>query len=239
MNGEPNASAVFPLRDPNRAKDIVGRIGIDGALAQDVRIRAGSSIVLGTGFHRGRRETKDTLVWRDANEDGVVQTSEIQVIAGAPAEASHDFDRFALGSDVVLDAELPVLGTLRVYGELAWGKNLDRGLWPADPIALGRDLRELGYAIGLRQSLTRHAEIGVRYDHYDPDFDAAEQQGAVLVPTNASFATLAVAAAWRTFDGGRLTLEYDHNHNPLGRGANGAPTTLAADVLTLRAQLEL
>ncbi|MFI5308580.1 MAG: hypothetical protein ACHQ53_14570 [Polyangiales bacterium] len=239
MNGEPSATAVFPLRDPNRAKDVVGRLGVDGALSSAVRVQAGSSLLLGTGFHRGRLETKDSLVWRDANEDGVVQTSEIQVIAGAPAEPSHDFDRFALGGDIVVDAELPVLGTLRVFGEVAWAKNLDRGLWPADPIAVGRDLRELGYAIGLRQSLTRHAEVGVRYDHYQPDFDATSQRGVKLVPTDASFSTIAVAAAWRTFRGGRLMLEYDHNHNPLGRGANGAPTTLAADVLTLRAQLEL
>ena len=34
-----------------------------------------------------------------------------------------------------------------------------------------------------------------------------------------------------------LLLEYDINRNPLGIGPNGAPTSLAANALTLRAQL--
>jgi hypothetical protein len=32
-------------------------------------------------------------------------------------------------------------------------------------------------------------------------------------------------------------IEYDINRNPLGIGANGSPTTLADNALTLRAQL--
>jgi hypothetical protein len=239
MNGNPIESAVFPLRDPNRAKDVIGRVGVDAALAGSVRVRAGTSLATGTGFHRGRPATKDTLVWRDANEDGAEQASEIQVIAGAPAEASRNFDRYALGADLAVGAELPALGALRVYGEIAWAKNLDRGLWFADPIASGRDARELGFVVGVRQHLTRHVEVGVRYDRYDPDFDATDAQGAAIVPIDASFTTLALAAAWCTFEPGRVTLEYDHNHDALGRGANGTPATLASDTLTLRAQLVL
>jgi hypothetical protein len=195
--------------------------------------------MLGTGFHPGRASSKDTLAWRDANEDGLVQTTELQVIAGAPAEASKNFDRFALGGDFELDAEVPVLGPLRLYGEVVWAKNADRGLFPADPIATGRDQRELGFTTGIRVSLTRHVEVGVRYDHYQPDFDATDQQGATLVAVDSSFSTIAVAAALCSLPGGRLTLEYDRNHNPLGRSASGQPTTLASDVLTLRGQMEL
>jgi hypothetical protein len=35
----------------------------------------------------------------------------------------------------------------------------------------------------------------------------------------------------------RLSLEWDHNKNALGRDASGAPTTLGADVVTLRGQV--
>ena len=35
----------------------------------------------------------------------------------------------------------------------------------------------------------------------------------------------------------RLTLEYDKNGNALGRTASGFPTTLAADIFTLRGQV--
>jgi hypothetical protein len=37
----------------------------------------------------------------------------------------------------------------------------------------------------------------------------------------------------------RVTLQYDHRKNPLGRDVRGAPTSLAADSLIVRAQLEL
>jgi hypothetical protein len=193
--------------------------------------------LLGTGFHRGKPQTKDSLVWRDVNEDGAVQITEVQVIAGAAAEPSRNFGRYGLGGDVVVRAQLPVLGDLQVVGEVAWGKNLDRGLWPADPIAAGRSLRELGYAAGISQQLTRHAELGLRYDSYNPDLDSNDRQGRTLVPVDASFRTLTLTAAWCTFDFGRIALEYVHHQNALGRNQNGTPTTLAADSLTVRAQL--
>jgi hypothetical protein len=38
------------------------------------------------------------------------------------------------------------------------------------------------------------------------------------------------------YDQARLLFEYDISRNPLGVGTNGAPTTLANDAVTLRAQ---
>jgi hypothetical protein len=38
------------------------------------------------------------------------------------------------------------------------------------------------------------------------------------------------------YDQARLLFEYDINRNPLGVGTNGAPTTLADNAVTLRAQ---
>lgn len=237
MNGEPNEQSALPLRDPNAAKDFIARLRVTGSVSDAVQLAFGSSLLLGAGFHPGRRETKDALVWRDVNEDGVVQTSELQVTAGSPAEASRNFERFGLGIDGALRARLPALGDMNVFAELTMAKNLDRGLWPADPLAGGRDLRELGWAIGLRQAVTRHVEIGVRYDVYDPDFDANERRGTAFVPVDARFETVSVFAALCSVRSLRLTVQYDHRRNPLGREPSGAPTTLASDTLIMRGQL--
>lgn len=235
MNGEPSIGA-FPVHDPNAAKDLLGRITAAGNVTSDVHVSVGASLLLGTGFHRGRPQTKDSWIWRDGNEDGVVQTAEINTVAGSAAEPSRNFARYGVGGDIVVSARLPVIGVMHVVGEVVFAKNLDRGVWPADPLAVGRSLRELGYVISISQQLTQHAEVGVRYDHYDPDFDANEREGPALVPFNASFGTVAVSAAWRTFDPVRVVLEYNHRDNALGRNRNGTPTTLDSDSFAVRAQ---
>jgi hypothetical protein len=237
MNGEPDERSVVPLRDTNAAKDFIARFRVIGSVHDTTRLAFGTSLLLGTGFSPGKRESKDALVWRDVNEDGVVQTSELQVIAGSAAEPSQNFQRFGIGVDAALSARLPVLGELNAFAELSLAKNLDRGLWPADPVAAGRDLRELGWAVGARQAITRHVEVGARYDVYDPDFDRSERRGTTFVPVDARFGTLSVFAALHTFQTLRLTVQYDHRRNPLGRTASGAEATLAADTLVVRAQL--
>lgn len=239
MNGNPIGGASLPTRDPNRAKDVLGRLGVDDALTSWLRVSAGVSAMLGKGFHAGAAPTKDSFVIRDVNEDGIAQPSEIQLVAGEPGEPSHNFDRRALGADLTVGYELPRLGRGRVYGELAWAVNADRGLFVADPVATGRDMRELGFMVAVRQALTRHVEAGLRYDHYEPDRDASSRRGVRIVPYDASFSTVGAAVAWCTLPRLRVTLQYDHRQNPLGRDRRGAPTTLAADSLILRAQLEL
>jgi hypothetical protein len=236
MNGEPIGEASFGGRDPNGAKDFVGRIGVDGSPTSFLRIRAGVSALSGTGFHQGTAATKDTLVWRDANGDGIVQLSEIQIIPGVPATPSQSFSRFALGADLAVAARLPVLGELTLSGEVVRSGNLDRGVEPADPVGAGRDFRELGFYVALTQEVTRYAMVGARYDRYDPDADVTEQRGVSLVPTSHAYSTLAVAAAAR-YPPGRLIFEYDHNTNNLGRTPGGLPTTLADDAFTLRGEV--
>lgn len=239
MNGNPTSSGQLPLRDPNRGKDVVGRVGAEGKLFSFLEATLGLSGLWGKGFHAGTPPTKDTTVVRDVNEDGIVQLSEVQLVPGDPGEPSKNFKRYALGADLAFAYNLPWLGRGRSYGELAWAKNLDRALFLADPVTQGRNLRELGFMVALRQELTRHAELGVRYDRYDGDFDATDRQGVSLVPVHARVSTWAFALAWCTFERLRVSVEYDHQKNPFGRSQSGQPTTLAADSLTLRAQLEL
>jgi hypothetical protein len=236
MNGNPIGSKTFPDLDPVRTKDLVGRIGIDVEVVPKVRFQAGASAETGLGFHAGTPTTKDTLVWQDANGDGVVQPNEVQVIPGSAAVASQTFKRYALGGDARLIVSLAPLGDLALRAEVVRAQNLDRGLEVADPIGAGHDLRELGWSLGGTQEITPWAMIGARYDYYDPDADASEQQAANLVPLNRSYGMLALMAMAR-YETARLLVEYDVKTNALGRDASGAPTTLAANALTIRGQV--
>src|SRR5262249_23053473 len=160
---------------------------------------------------------KDVLVWRDQNEDGIVQLSEVQAIPGSAATPSQNFHRFALGADARVAIALPRVGALSLFGEVMWAANLDRGLQPADPVAAGRDLRERGWVAGFVQELGPHAAVGGRYDTYDPDADASELRAVTVVPVDARFTTWTATAAWRWAGLDRITVEYQHVTNPLGR----------------------
>ena len=236
MNGDPLGDRTFPVQDPNHAKDVVGRIGVSGARRR-VRFVAGLSGLSGTGFHRGTPQTKDVLVWRDQNEDGLVQLSEIQVIPGSAATPSQNFHRFALGADARLLIAIPPLGELELFAEAMWAVNLDRAIAPADPVAAGRDLRERGWVVGFVEELGPHFLVGGRFDTYNPDADAFEQRASAVVPVDATFATWTATVAWRWVDLDRVVLEYQHFTNPLGVSASGAPTTLGGDTIAVRGQL--
>ena len=175
-------------------------------------------------------------MWQDANGDGVVQPNEITVIPGTAATPSQIFRRFALGGDVRLAVDVPVLGDFALCGEIVGASNLDRGLEVADPVGAGHDQREVGWYAGATQEITRWAMLGARYDRYNPDADASSQRGVALVPGDRSYGTLALMGMLRQ-GSQRLLVEYDVNTNPLGIAPTGAPTTLADNALTVRAQL--
>lgn len=236
MNGAPAGEQMFSSRDPNRSKDLLGRLGIEGPLGRAVRLRAGVSGLWGTGFSPGSASTKDVLVWRDDNDDGQVQPSEIQAVRGRAARPSENFSRSAVGADAELTVTVPALGALELSAEVIVARNLDRGLVPADPIAAGRDLRELGYYVGVTQFITPYARIGLRFDSYDPDADRQEQIGSSRVPVSTVFSTLTVTASVQHPRFGRLSLQYENNRNSLGRSPSGMPTTLGRDAVILRAQ---
>ncbi len=237
MNGQPSGDKQFALRDPAKSKDLLGRVGADTPLGGRVRLSVGVSGLWGTGFHAGTAATKDTLVWHDTNLDGQVDPSEITGVLGMPGTPSKLFNRWALGGDVRVTAELPVVGELALYGELTWAVNLDRALYPADPIAAGRDLRELGWYLAATQQLTRWAAVGIRYDQYNPDADKSETIAAQIVPRDLTLSTWSLVAAAMYAPYARLTLEWDHNKNAMGRAPSGAPATLGADQVTFRAQV--
>ncbi|MDB4956087.1 MAG: phosphate-selective porin [Myxococcales bacterium] len=237
QNGEPIGEKAFTLRDPNRAKDISARVGVE-THAGDATVAAGFSFLTGRGFHAGTPATKDVLVWRDLNEDGVVNTGEIQVVAGQAATPSASFDRFGVGADVEVAIDLHTSGKLMVYGEVVAAGNLDRANVIADPIATGRDARELGWYLAGVYEPTKLWAFGARFDVYDPDADASELRTGTVVPLDQKLSTLSATAAVRG-EHGRLILQFDHNTNHLGRTMSGVPTNLGDDAVTLRAEVQL
>ena len=236
VNGAPALDAQWHGRDPSSSYDVVGRLGAVVEGPRRLRVEVGVSAITGAGLSPGEPPTKDDLQWIDENQDGLVQTTELQVVPGTPGSPSQPFDRQALGADLQIHWCLCALGTGWGFFEGVLATNLDRGVVYADPVAASRDLRHAGIALGFVQQLGAHAQIGARYDRYDADRDASERLGLDLVGTHKVFSTLALMAAGRWGDA-RLTVQYDRERNPFGRADDGAPTTRSADRLSLRAQV--
>lgn len=237
QNGEPIGEKTFPTRDPNNAKDVSGRVGVDTELFPSVALVAGFSGLKGKGFHKGTPATKSGIVWNDRNDNNSVDSAEIVAVPGRSATPSMNFDRHALGADLRLKVQVAGLGTTTVYGEVTWAKNLGRGpRMLADPIANGQDLRELGYYVALTQDIGRLFQLGIRYDVYNPNRDSTDQQQAKQVPSDQSYRSWGFVAAARV-PSGRLIAQYDVNRNHNGRDSAGLPINLADNAFTLRAEV--
>jgi hypothetical protein len=237
QNGNPIGEKAYPGRDPNAAKDIAGRLGVETAITEAITVSAGVSGLKGTGFHPGVAATKPTLQWTDRNENGQFDSGEISTTAGSAASASSNFNRFALGLDLRLAAAIPTIGMVTIYGELYKAQNLDRAILPADPQSstIKRSYRELGAYVAGTLDVTDLGSIGVRYDFYNPDLDSTDPAMPKL-PRDFSLGTVAVVGAFGT-PLARFVLEYDHNMNSAGRDANGTPTTLKDDTFIARGQV--
>ena len=237
QNGEPLGERTHPGVDPNAAKDLTGRIVVAAPLNAWLYLAGGLSALTGTGFHPGTTPTKERLVWRDLNEDGLVQTSEITALPAAAGTPSSDFDRFALGADLRARVVLPVVGPLELAAEGVLATNLDRSLRPADPVLIGRDQRALGGALALTQALGP-VDVGVRLDVYAPALDRSEVRAGGTVRAEERFTAWTGAAGLRVPGGGRLVVEYQHLADALGRDDAGIPQDLRNDTLRVRLQVE-
>ena len=241
QNGEPLGESTFPTRDPNKAKDIAGRLGILSDVATGVTVHAGFSALTGKGFHKGSLPTKPTVSWTDINEDGRYTGGELIVSPGTSGQPSQNFSRYGIGADALVTVEYWKNAGTTVYAELARANNLDRGFLPADPFgSYGRDLREWGYYVAAVQDLGAHVKLGFRYDYYNPDMDSTDRQAAVTVSSSQDISTYstAVALIGRTSSlTGRLIAEYDVVRDHQGRDINGLPADLKNNVFVLRAEV--
>jgi len=239
LAGEPiNERNGFNRSDPNAAKDLVGRLGVDVAASSRISIQGGVSMVVGTGFHAGRDATKDAVEWRDINENGAIELGELFSVPGAAAMPSENFDRWGLGADLAIGVHT-TLGWTRFAAELVVASNLDRGLFVADPITAGSNIRHLGVSAQVEQDLWTRGFAGVRVDHYDPNLDALDARAGLLLPRNQSITTVSPLIGARLPHNVRAALQVDLIVDNLARDGQGVPTDLANNRVTARLQVDL
>lgn len=251
MNGNPaDAFAQFGGLAPRAAKDVVVRIGAETHPREDLDVSGHVSAIAGTGFHPGTDATKGTVQWKDANEDGAIQPVELSGVPGVAVTPSVTFDRWSVGLD--LQTRLRTgLGTTFLYGEVSVAKNMDRGLFLADPVLTGYDSRELSFYVGFVQEIGKYGVFGFRWDRYDPNANFFDKRGGRLVPTDIAIDTLSpmvglvlptlsgTTAGTTLTDRARLLFQYDFVRDKLARDDRGLPKDLKNDVLTLRLQVAL
>jgi hypothetical protein len=229
------ASAGF---DPTSEKDILARLGAEAQARDDLGIGGGVSFIRGTGFHAGTPATKNAIQWQDNNGNGAVDAGEITALLGSAATPSKTFSRWALGVDLQLRLETPI-GRGMLYGEAYVGSNYDRGLFVADPVASGVDLREVGWYVGLVQEITPFAVVGLRVDAYNPNADATAQIAGSILPRNQTITTWSPLVGLLLPGRARLVFQYDRVVDREGLDARGVPTDLRNDDWALRLQVEL
>lgn len=244
MNGEPLESRVgYPGVTPRSAKDIVFRVGVETKPRNDLGISGHVSALRGRGFHPGSDGTKSTIQWKDQNEDGTVQPSELTGVSATAATPSQTFERWVIGADAQLKLTTG-LGQSTFAAEVMVAKNLDRGLFVADPVVTGVEARELGFYVGFVQEITRWGVAGFRFDHYDPNADFFDKRGGKLIPTSQTIQTFSPLVGLRLPDNGtgdraRLLFQYDFIRDNLARDERGLPTDLKNDLFTMRLQVNL
>jgi hypothetical protein len=239
LAGEPiNERAGLDRPDPNAAKDIVSRFGVDAYPTERVNIAGGVSLVVGTGFHAGRDAIKDSVEWRDLNENGAVELGELFSVPGSAAVPSENFRRWGLALDLAVGVQSR-FGWTRVAAEVTVASNLDRGLFVADPIVTGSDIRHLGASVSVVQDFGGRFVGGLRFDFYDPNLDALDSRSGMQIPRDETITTVSPLVALRLPRHLRAVLQYDHVIDNLARDTRGVPTDLANNRFTARLQVDL
>lgn len=239
VNGEPiDENNGFPGRDPSSSKDLVIRIGADHTPTSKLRISGGASMLKGKGFHPGTRATKNTTAWRDSNEDGIVQPSELVGVPGAAATASQAFDRWAVGADLQIRLRT-WLGDTELFAELVSAANMDRGLFVADPVQTGHDLRELSYYVSVSQQITPYGLVGFRTELYNPNADSLDKLQGKPVPTSQRMRIYSPMVGLTLPRRAKLLFQVDFINDLLAKDPRGVPIDLRNDTATVRLQVEL
>jgi len=239
VNGQPLGDRTgFILQDPNSHKDVLGRVGVAVGIKPTLRFSGGVSVLNGQGFRSGSDSTKNTIVWRDIDENGQFSLGEFQGVPGASAVAAKNFARWLVGADLAFELDTK-LGKTLIAGELSAGSNMDRNVFIADPVTTGVDQREVGYYVAVVQEFRQGPIAGLRFDSYNPNSDFLDAQAGKLVPTSQTVRTISPVVGFRVPHRARLLFQYDFVHDALARDAAGVPTDKKNNTWTLRLQGEL
>jgi hypothetical protein len=236
VNGEPTDESGFPT-DRNSHKDVVGRVGFQSALGESADLGGGASFYVGQGFSPGTPGSKDSLTWVDTNNNGVVDAGEVLGTTGSSPIASKNFDRWAAALD--LHGRIQTgLGITKLGGEFYLASNLDRAVFPSDPVTVGGDALALGASFFAMQQIARHVLVGVRAAYYDPNANLTEERAGVFHLNDQSFVEISPSVGL-SMNRARLSFQYDLLLDHLGRDEEGVPTDTKNDRYTLRLQVDL
>jgi hypothetical protein len=230
----PSAAGV----DLTSEKDLMARFGAETQPSRALGVSGGLSFARGTGLHEGQTATSSSLQWQDTNANGTVDPGEITGVPGQAATPSKTFSRWTLGVDVQVRLHTPV-GLALLYGEAFVATNYDRGLFVADPVETGVDLREIGWYVAYVQQITRYGLAGLRVDSYNPNADATTQRAGSVLPLDQTITTWSPLVGVVLPDRARLVFEYDHVLNHQGLEASGVPTAIREDQWALRLQVQM
>jgi hypothetical protein len=236
-NGEPLNNNGLP-RDPNAAKDLLGRVGVDVKPLPVLSVWGGASFANGTGFHPGSDAGKSSVAWRDLNEDGLQTPDEVFGVPNSVATPSKNFDRWALGLDVGATLQTK-FGESKLYAEGFVATNYDRGLFVSDPVTTGIDVRQAGGYVAVLQEVTKYGIAGFRASFYDPNSDLLETRQGEVLPLSQTIVTLSPVLGLVLKGRARLLFQYDFVFDNLARDARGVPTDAENDAFTARLQVEL
>jgi hypothetical protein len=239
MNGDPiSDTASVPVGDPTHAKDVLARFGADARPNDRLWVAGGISALYGTGFHAGTPATKANVEWIDTNQNGTIDPGELVGVPATAATPSQTFPRWGIGADLEVRFRTK-LGWSMLYGEVSVASNLDRGVFVADPIATGVDLRELGGYAAFVQEILGYGLVGFRFDSYNPNADFFQSSGGHLLPVSQAINTFSPLVGLQLPDRARLLFEYDAVRNLMGLAPNGVPTNLPEDHFAFRLQVQL
>jgi hypothetical protein len=177
-------------------------------------------------------------MWRDQDEDRVVDAGELFGLPDVAETPSENFDRWAFGLDLGFRLKTS-LGRTHLYGEVYVAQNYDRGFLPSDPVTSGVDVRQAGGYAALVQDITEYGFVGFRYSVYDPNSDLIEGRADEFYPKQQDITTYSLLAGAQLRDRARLSFQYDFVHDYLGRDAQGVPSDADNDQWTLRLQVDL
>ena len=198
---------------------------IDSSFADDLivaQLAVQNGLPIGDA-HFGAFAEPDGDVYKDATLRVAVETGPVTVGASGVygrgtrfveddpmtpmvVEEPYDFPRWAVGGEVRLVLDVPSLGELDIYGELAFARNLARRRDADYPQTSDANVDVLAWYVAAVQSLGEHFAVGARFDQY-----RVEEEDASNVITAVGMAVPA--------DGVRLVLAYDFHLGDEG-GAN-------------------
>ncbi len=184
----------------------------------------GASLLSERASTPGTEATKRGVVWRDLDEDRVVDAGEILAcadVAETPVRRTSIAGRS--GSDLGVSFEDLTRPHSRLYGEVYVGQGYDRGFLPSDPVTGGVDVRQAGGYAALVQDITSTASPASSYAVYDPNSDLIEGRADEFYPKDAG-----QSRPTRCSDRGRASriarsssFEYDFVHDYLGARRDG------------------